>query len=133
MTDVAKDRRTVHTGRAPAAIGPYSQAVVVDDWIFCSGQIPLDPETGEIVPGGIAEQAERVLENLTEVLRAAGVGLDRVVKTTVFLADMADFAAMNEVYSRHFGPNRPARSTIQAAGLPRRSLVEIECVARKGP
>jgi 2-iminobutanoate/2-iminopropanoate deaminase len=125
--------KTIHTDRAPAAIGPYSQAVVVDGWIYCSGQIALDPATGEIVGGGIAEQAERALRNLTEVLRAAGVGLDRVVKTTVFLADMADFAAMNEVYAWHFGANRPARSTIQAAGLPRGCLVEIECVARKGP
>jgi len=133
MSDVASDRHIVHTDRAPAAIGPYSQAVVVDGWVYCSGQIALVPGTGELAPGGVAEQAEQVLRNLTEVLRAAGVGLDRVVKTTVFLADMADFAAMNEVYARHFGGHRPARSTVQAAGLPRKCLVEIECVARKGP
>jgi 2-iminobutanoate/2-iminopropanoate deaminase len=122
---------TVHTTRAPAAIGPYSQAIVVGDWVFTSGQIPIAPDTGELVAGGVAEQAERVLLNLAEVLRAAGSSLGLVVKTTVFLADMGDFAAMNEVYSRHFGPHRPARSTIQAAGLPRRCLVEIECVARR--
>jgi 2-iminobutanoate/2-iminopropanoate deaminase len=123
----------VHTDRAPAAIGPYSQAVVVDGWVYCSGQIALVPGTGELAGGGVAEQAEQALSNLAEVLRAAGAGLDRVVKTTVFLADMADFAAMNEVYARHFGTHRPARSTIQAAGLPRKCLVEIECVARTSP
>jgi 2-iminobutanoate/2-iminopropanoate deaminase len=126
------DLEMLHTERAPAAIGPYSQAVAVGEWIFCSGQTPIVPETGQLLAGGIAEQAERVLQNLTEVLRAAGSGLDRVVKTTVFLADMADFAAMNDVYARHFGSHRPARSTIQAAGLPRSCLVEIECIARRG-
>jgi 2-iminobutanoate/2-iminopropanoate deaminase len=123
---------TIQSEGAPAAIGPYSQAVVTGDWVFCSGLIPLVPETGDLVAGGVAEQAERVLQNLAAVLHAAGSGLDRVVKTTVFLADMGDFAAMNEVYARHFGSHRPARSTIQAAGLPRRCLVEIECIARRG-
>ena len=123
---------TIHTDRAPAAIGPYSQAVVTGEWVFCSGQIALVPETGELLQGDVAAQSEQVLRNLAEVLRAAGSGLDRVVKTTVFLADMGDFAAMNEVYARHFGPHRPARSTVQAAGLPRRCLVEIECIARQG-
>lgn len=124
---------TVHTDRAPAAIGPYSQAVVAGEWVFCSGQIALLPGTGDLLQGGVAEQSEQVLLNLSEVLRAAGSSLDRVVKTTVFLADMADFAAMNEVYARHFGSHRPARSTVQAAGLPRRCLVEIECIARRAP
>ncbi len=130
--DRSNDLAAVRTELAPAAIGPYAQAITAGDWVFCSGQIPLVPETGELVGGGVTEQTERVLRNLTEVLRAAGSGLDRVVKTTVFLADMADFAAMNEVYARHFGLHRPARSTIQAAGLPRRCLVEIECIARRG-
>ena len=120
----------VQTDRAPAAIGPYSQAIVVGDWVFCSGQTPVVPETGELLEGGTAEQAERVLANLSAVLAAAGSSLSDVVKSTVFLADMKDFAAMNEVYARHFGSHRPARSTIQAAGLPRGCRVEIECIAR---
>jgi 2-iminobutanoate/2-iminopropanoate deaminase len=120
----------VQTDRAPAAIGPYSQAIVVGDWVFCSGQIPVVPETGALLEGGTAEQAERALANLSAVLAAAGSSLPDVVKTTVFLADMKDFAVMNEVYARHFGSHRPARSTIQAAGLPRGCRVEIECIAR---
>lgn len=120
----------VRSERAPAAIGPYSQAVVADGWVFCSGQIPIVPETGDLVAGGVTEQAEQVLSNLEAVLAAAGSSLDRVVKTTVFLASMSDFAAMNEVYSRRFGAHRPARSTFQVAELPRKALVEIECVAR---
>jgi 2-iminobutanoate/2-iminopropanoate deaminase len=122
----------VRSDQAPAAIGPYSQAVVVDGWVFCSGQIPLVPETGELIAGGVTEQAERVLTNLAAVLVAAGSSLAQVVKTTVFLQSLSDFAAMNEVYTRHFGGHRPARSTIQVAALPRASLVEIECVARSG-
>jgi 2-iminobutanoate/2-iminopropanoate deaminase len=122
--------QSVHTERAPRAIGPYSQAVIVDGWVFCSGQIALDPATGEVVSGDVAAQTERVLKNLTAVLEASGVKLDRVVKTTVFLANMADFAAMNEVYGKHFGEHRPARATVAAAGLPRGVAVEIECVAR---
>jgi 2-iminobutanoate/2-iminopropanoate deaminase len=121
----------VHTDRAPAAIGPYSQALVSEDWVFCSGQIPVVPGTGELVDGGITEQTERVLTNLFAVLEAAGASPERVLKTTVFLADMRDFAAMNDVYARRFGAHRPARSTIQAAGLPRGSRVEIECIARR--
>jgi 2-iminobutanoate/2-iminopropanoate deaminase len=97
--------------------------------IFCSGQIPIDPETGEFVPGGIAEQTEQVIKNLSAVLEAAGAGLKNVVKTTVFLADMNDFAQMNEVYARYFGDNKPARATVQAARLPRDAKVEIECIA----
>lgn len=125
MSDLA----AIHTGSAPAAIGPYSQAIVTGEWVFCSGQIPIVPSTGELQEGGIAEQTERVLTNLSEVLAAAGSSLDRVVKTTVFLADMGDFASMNEVYARRFGQHRPARSTIQAGALPRRCKVEIECIA----
>ena len=120
----------VQTERAPRAIGPYSQAVLADGWVFCSGQIALDPATGEIVAGDVAAQTERVMRNLTAVLEAAGASLDRVVKTTVFLSNMSDFAAMNEVYSRHFGEHRPARATVAAAGLPRGVAVEIECVAK---
>jgi 2-iminobutanoate/2-iminopropanoate deaminase len=121
----------VQTDRAPAAIGPYSQALVSEDWVFCSGQIPVVPGTGELVEGGITEQTERVLTNLFAVLAAAGASQDDVLKTTVFLADMKDFAAMNDVYARRFGDHRPARSTIQAAGLPRGCRVEIECIARR--
>ena len=117
------------TPEAPQAIGPYSQAVTAGDLVFTAGQIALDPATMQIVPGGIAEQTERVLSNLDAVLRAAGSGLGRVLKTTVFLQRMGDFAAMNEVYARRFGEHRPARSTVAAAGLPRDVLVEIEVVA----
>ena len=120
----------VHTDHAPAAIGPYSQAVVSDGWIFCSGQIPIDPATGEIVGGSVAEQTDRVLKNLAEVLRAAGSSLSGVVKTTVFLSDMNTFAEMNGVYAEHFGDHRPARAAAQAAALPKFVDVEIECVAR---
>jgi 2-iminobutanoate/2-iminopropanoate deaminase len=123
---------SVSTPAAPKAIGPYSQAIVADGWVFCSGQIPLDPATGEVVQGDVSAQTERVMKNLTAVLQAAGASLSVVVKTTVFLADMADFAAMNEVYGRHFGEHRPARATVAAAGLPRGVRVEIECIARIG-
>lgn len=121
--------QAISTEKAPGAIGPYSQAIKADGLVFCSGQIPIDPETGEFVAGGVAEQTEQVLKNLSEVLRAAGSGLGRVVKTTVFLADMNDFAAMNDVYSRHFAENKPARATVQAARLPRDARVEIDCIA----
>jgi 2-iminobutanoate/2-iminopropanoate deaminase len=120
----------VHTDRAPQAIGPYSQAIVTDGWVFCSGQIPLDPATMELPGGDVAQQTGLVLKNLRAVLEAAGAGLDTVVKTTVFLKDMSDFAAMNEVYGRHFGDHRPARAAVQAAALPKGVDVEIECVAR---
>jgi 2-iminobutanoate/2-iminopropanoate deaminase len=119
----------VHTDQAPAAIGPYSQAVAAGAWIFCSGQIPVVPETGALVEGDVTAQTERVLTNLSAVLEEAGSSLDRVLKTTVFLADMKDFAAMNEVYARWFGDHRPARSTVQVAALPRACKVEIECIA----
>ncbi len=129
MSDALK---FVRSNRAPAAIGPYSQAVVSGGLVFCSGQIPLDPESGEIVPGGAKEQTDRVLTNLSAVLEEAGSSFAHVVKTTVFLTSMSDFSAMNEVYTRHFGDHRPARSTVEVAALPRGSLVEIECVARSG-
>lgn len=119
----------VSTPDAPKAIGPYSQATVAGGMIFTAGQIALDPATMEVVPGGVAEQTDRVFRNLAAVLKAAGADLSKVVKTTVFLADMGDFAAMNEVYARHFGEHRPARSTVAAAGLPRGVRVEIEVVA----
>jgi 2-iminobutanoate/2-iminopropanoate deaminase len=119
----------VATADAPKAIGPYSQAVTWGELIYTAGQIALDPVTMEIVPGGVAEQTERVLSNLEAVLKAAGSEFGKVLKTTVFLQNMADFAAMNEVYSRRFGSHRPARSTVAAAGLPRNVLVEIEVVA----
>ena len=125
-------REIIKTEGAPAAIGPYSQAVRAGGFIFCSGQIPTDPKTGEFVPGGVAEQTEQVMRNLMAVLEAAESGLDRIVKTTVFLADMNDFAAMNEVYGRYFQENPPARATVQAARLPRDARVEIEAIALVG-
>ena len=119
----------ISTERAPKAIGPYSQAVVSNGWAFLSGQIPLDPATNQIITGDIAAQTERVLENLKSVLEAAGSSLDRVVKTTVYLKDMGEFAKMNEVYGRYFASNAPARATVEAARLPRDVSVEIDCIA----
>lgn len=119
----------ISTDKAPGAIGPYSQAIRVGNMLFCSGQIPIDPSTGEFVQGGVVDQADQVLKNLTAVLEAAGSNLRQVVKTTVFLADMDDFTAMNEVYSRYFGESKPARATVQAARLPRDARVEIDCIA----
>lgn len=120
----------VSTDQAPAAIGPYSQAVVSGGLVYTAGQIPLDPATMEVVPGDVAAQTRRVMQNLSAILAAAGSDLSLVVKTTVFLRDMADFAAMNEVYAAAFGAHRPARSTVAVAGLPRDVRVEIEVVAR---
>jgi 2-iminobutanoate/2-iminopropanoate deaminase len=122
--------RRIHTDSAPAAIGPYSQAIESDGWVFCSGQIPLDPATMELIDGDVKAQTEQVMVNLRHVLEAAGARLDTVVKTTIFLADMADFAAVNEVYGRHFGDHRPARATVAVRELPKSVQVEIECVAR---
>jgi len=122
-------REIISTENAPRAIGPYSQAVRAGGFVFASGQIPIDPATGEFVAGGVAEQTDQVLRNVSAVLKAAGTGLDRVVKTTVFLADMNDFIAMNEVYGRFFGEQPPARATVQAARLPRDAKVEIEAIA----
>lgn len=122
-------KEIISTENAPGAIGPYSQAIKAKGMIFCSGQIPIDPQTGEFVSHIVAEQTEQVLKNLSAVLAAAGASLDDVVKTTVFLADMNDFAEMNEVYGRFFSENKPARATVEAARLPRDAKVEIECIA----
>jgi 2-iminobutanoate/2-iminopropanoate deaminase len=120
---------SIVTKDAPAAIGPYSQAIRAGDFLFVSGQIPLDPSTGSLVEGGVVDQAHRVLKNLGAILNAAGGSYSRVVKTTVYLADMADFAAVNEVYASYFPSPAPARATIQAARLPRDVRVEIDLVA----
>ena len=122
-------REVIATQNAPQAIGPYSQAIKAAGLVFCSGQIALEPSSGTIVAGNVAQQTERVIENLAAVLAAAGSGLDRVVKTTVFLKNMGDFAAMNEVYGRYFKTAPPARSTVEAARLPRDVLVEIDVIA----
>jgi len=123
--------QVISTDRGPKAIGPYSQAIVVGDLIYTAGQIALDPASMEVVAGGIREQTTRVLANLQAVLEAAGSDLSRVVKTTVFLIDMADFPAMNEVYTQAFGAHKPARSTVAVSGLPRGVRVEIEVVATR--
>jgi len=124
-------KRTIQTDGAPKALGPYAQAIVANGMVYCAGQIPLDPASGELVEGGIAEQTHQVLKNLRAVLKAAGSDLDRAVKTTVFLKSMDSFAAMNEVYGKpeYFGAHPPARSTVEVARLPRDVLVEIEIVA----
>ncbi|HEX7117368.1 MAG TPA: RidA family protein [Longimicrobiales bacterium] len=124
--------KRVHTERAPEAIGPYSQAIVAGNLVFTAGQVPFDPETMQIVEGDVAVQTERVMENIKAVLEAAGASLSSVVKTTVFLKDMNDFAAMNEVYGRYFGDHKPARSTVEVARLPKDVRVEIETVAVVG-
>lgn len=119
----------ISTEKAPGAIGPYSQAVKANGMLFCSGQIPIDPATGAFIEGGVTEQTEQVFKNLIAVLEAGGTSLNGVVKTSVFLADMNDFAAMNEVYAKYFDSNKPARATVQAARLPKDALVEIDCIA----
>jgi 2-iminobutanoate/2-iminopropanoate deaminase len=121
--------KAIATDSAPAAIGPYSQAIQVGNLLFCSGQIPLDPVSGEIVAGGVREQAEQVMTNIAAVLTAAGTGFDAVVKATIFLVDMNDFAVVNEVYGRCFPGHKPARSTVAVQGLPRGVMLEIEIVA----
>jgi 2-iminobutanoate/2-iminopropanoate deaminase len=121
--------KTVHTESAPAAIGPYSQAVIANGFLFTAGQIALDPATAQIVPGDVVAQTERVFGNLAAILAEAGATWSDVVKATVFLTDMADFPRVNEVYARVMGPSRPARSTVQVSGLPRGVLVEIDLVA----
>lgn len=123
------DLRAVATRGAPEAIGPYAQAVVCGGFLFLSGQVPIDPATGELVRGTVQEEVARVLENLSAVLRAAGSGLDRVIRTTVYLTDLADFGAMNEAYARYFGAHRPARATVQVAALPKGARVEIDAIA----
>ena len=122
-------REIVHTDKAPKAIGPYSQAIRTDSMIFAAGQTGIDPATGEVAPGGVEEQTRQVLTNLQNVIEAAGSSFKFVVKTTVFLRDMNDFAKMNAIYAEYFGENPPARSTIAVAGLPKNGLVEIEAIA----
>lgn len=124
--------KVVVTDRAPAAIGPYSQGIKAGDFVFFSGQIPLDPASGELVAGGIEAQAERVMANLAGALAGAGLSFAEVVKTTIFLTDLSDFAAVNAIYGRHFIAAPPARSTVQVAALPRGAAIEIECIAYTG-
>ena len=119
----------IQTDKAPAAVGPYSQAVRAGSFLYCSGQIPLSPVTGELVSGGIAVQTQQVMENLLQVLKAAGSGYDAVVKTTIYLADMGDFSIVNEIYGRYFTAIAPARATVQVAALPKGALIEIDAVA----
>ena len=126
------ERQVIHTDHAPKAIGPYSQAIRVGEFIFCAGQTPIDPATGNLVPGEIEAQTRRVLQNLSAVLEAAGTSLSRAVKTTVFLLDMNDFQRMNAVYAEFFPADPPARSTVQVARLPRDARVEIEVIALDG-
>lgn len=123
------DLTRIQTGDAPEAIGPYSQAMKVGDLVFTAGQIPLDPDSMELVGGDVAAQTERVMHNLSAILEAAGAGLDTVVRTTVYLTDLADFATMNEVYGRFFGAHRPARSTVEVCALPKGARVEIDALA----
>jgi len=123
------NKRAVRTAEAPAPVGPYSQAIVAGDFVFCAGQIALDPATGALVAGGIRYETARVLENLLAVLREAGCSMENVVKTTIYLRDMNDFAAVNEVYGTFFKDTPPARATVQAARLPRDAGVEIDCIA----
>jgi 2-iminobutanoate/2-iminopropanoate deaminase len=122
-------KRMIKTEQAPAAIGPYSQAIVANGFVYAAGQIPLDPRTGQLVPGDIRIQTKRVMENIKAVLDAAGSSMDKVVKTTVFLRDLNDFGIMNEIYGEYFKENPPARSTVQVGKLPREAAVEIEVVA----
>lgn len=123
-------REAIQTSEAPAAIGPYSQAVKSGDLLFLSGQIPLDPVSGELVGGSVADETKRVMQNLQAVLKAAGATFDDVVKTTIYLMDMTDFAQVNEVYATYFDQNPPARATVQVAGLPKGVRVEIDAIAR---
>lgn len=125
-------KQQIATERAPQAIGPYSQAVRVGDWVFFSGQIPLDPHSGELVTGGIGTQAEQVMKNVAAVLAASGLGFDDIVKTTIYLTDLADFAIVNDIYGRCFGGVPPARATVQVAALPKGALIEIEWIAFGG-
>jgi 2-iminobutanoate/2-iminopropanoate deaminase len=124
------DRKRIHTDGAPAAIGPYSQAIVSGGFVFTAGQIGLEPGSGEFVEGGVADQAERALKNLSAVLEAAGTSMKDVVKTTLYLADMGDFVTVNEIYAGYFSEPFPARSAVQAADLPKGALVEIDAIAR---
>lgn len=121
--------RTVTTSTAPQAMGPYSQGIEDNGLLYCSGQVPLDPETGTLVEGGIVEQTDRVMRNLANILVAGGSNIGNILKTTVYLADLADFQQMNEIYAKHLGNHRPARTTIQVAALPLGALVEIDAIA----
>jgi 2-iminobutanoate/2-iminopropanoate deaminase len=121
----------IATDAAPRALGPYAQAVVAGDLVFCAGQVGIDPATGKLVPGGLAAEAARAIENLRAVLTAAGLGLADVVKTTVYVVDLGEFAALNEFYGRYFPPPHPARATVQVAALPAGGRIEIEAVARR--
>ena len=123
-------REAVRTDRAPKAIGPYEQALKLDGWVFTSGQIPLDPQTGVMVEGGIGAQTRQVLENLRRVLEAAGTSMSRVVKATVYMTNLSDFQKMNEVYAEYFPQEKPVRSTVGVASLPRGALVEIDLIAQ---
>jgi 2-iminobutanoate/2-iminopropanoate deaminase len=125
-------KKIISTERAPRAIGPYSQAVVANGFVFTSGQIGLDPATGDMVAGGTAPQAERVLESLGEILRAAGSSFDQIVKATIYLTDLGEFATVNEIYARHVGKSLPARATVQVAALPKGATVEIDAIALVG-
>ncbi len=125
------EKKVLHTEKAPAAIGPYSQAIEVNGFVFASGQIPINPATGEMVQGDVKEQTRQALTNASEVMKAAGIDLSHVVKTTVFLSDMNDFAAMNEVYATFFSAPFPARSAVAVKTLPKGALVEVECIAVK--
>ncbi|HJP85820.1 MAG TPA: RidA family protein [Gemmatimonadaceae bacterium] len=124
--------KKISTDKAPSAIGPYSQGVVANGFLYAAGQIPLDPASGKLVEGGIVEQTNRVMQNLQEVLSAAGVGWNDVVKTTVYLSDLSNFPTLNEVYGKWLGDARPARSTVQVSALPRGALVEIDVIATVG-
>ncbi|MFQ5506078.1 MAG: RidA family protein [Planctomycetota bacterium] len=124
-------RQVIASSRAPAAIGPYSQAVLADGWLFCSGQIALDPASGELERGGVEAETRRVLDNLEAVLAAAGLGRGDVVKTTLYLGDLEDFARVNAVYAERFAASPPARATVEVSALPKGARVEIDCVARK--
>lgn len=123
-------RKTIRTDHAPAAVGPYSQAVVLDGWVYTAGQVALNPETGKLVGADAAMQADRVLQNIEAILKASASGLDRVVRTTVYLVDMGDFAAVNEIYARYFSEPYPARACVEVSGLPLGALVEIDAIAR---
>ncbi|MFP5298924.1 MAG: RidA family protein [Actinomycetota bacterium] len=123
-------KQIVSTEKAPGAVGPYSQAVAIDGWLFCSGQVALDPASGELVGGSITDETKKALDNLTAVLEAGGSDWSKVVKTTCYLTDMADFVEFNEAYAAYVGDEPPARATIAVAGLPKGARVEVECIAR---
>jgi 2-iminobutanoate/2-iminopropanoate deaminase len=122
-------KKIISTAEAPAAVGPYSQAIRIGNFVFCSGQIPLDPETGEIVPGDVNAQTKRVMENIAAVLRAEGLNFGNIIKTTIFLTNLVDFQTVNELYGSYFKSDPPARSTIQVAALPKGAAIEIEIIA----